>query len=286
MCTVRSLSRLTLSDTTDCSTPGSPVLHCLPELAQTLVHWVDDAIQPSHPLLPPALLHSIFPSIFLTEMSKSTGLETNRLVLNPSIAAYCVTLDSFLHVLKPHLTSVNDKNSTSRVAVRVTWLMFVDYVRHRAAVRNLDLLWFKSLNHYLCCTLSNCLSFLNTLPRWVSVKYFMPRQDAMLHPRSDQSREGRSWLLTVEMLCSLWRELKSQSVTTLSLCTSSVAIPLYPSRLLGSNRKYLELNYANQKNSQHTLEFLEDGDDTLKSSQIVPQRNKCPQAISIAKNTW
>lgn len=89
-----------------------------------------------------------------------------------------------------------------------------------------------------------------------------------------------------EMLCSLWRELKSQSVTTLFVCTSSVAILLYPSRLLGSNRKYLELNYANQKNSQHTLEFLEDGDDTFKSSQIVPQRNKCPQAISIAKNTW
>ena len=36
-----------------------PVLHCLPEFAQTeFVHWVDDAIQPSHPvssLFPPAL---------------------------------------------------------------------------------------------------------------------------------------------------------------------------------------------------------------------------------------
>ena len=37
--------------------PGFPVLHHLPELAQTEVHWVSDAIQPSHPLLPtsPAL---------------------------------------------------------------------------------------------------------------------------------------------------------------------------------------------------------------------------------------
>ena len=34
----------------DCSTPGFPVLHRLPELAQTHVHWVRDAIQPSHPL--------------------------------------------------------------------------------------------------------------------------------------------------------------------------------------------------------------------------------------------
>ena len=36
----------------DCSTPGSPVLHCLPESAQTHVHWVSEAIQPSHPLSP------------------------------------------------------------------------------------------------------------------------------------------------------------------------------------------------------------------------------------------
>ena len=39
----------------DCSTPGFPVLHCLPELAQTHIHWVSDATQPSHPLLFPSL---------------------------------------------------------------------------------------------------------------------------------------------------------------------------------------------------------------------------------------
>ena len=46
----------------DCGTPGFPVHHQLPELAQTHVHWVSDAIQPSHPLFPspPAF---IFPSI-------------------------------------------------------------------------------------------------------------------------------------------------------------------------------------------------------------------------------
>ena len=42
----------------DCSTPGFPALHHFPELAQTHVHWVSDAIQPSYPLStpsPPAL---------------------------------------------------------------------------------------------------------------------------------------------------------------------------------------------------------------------------------------
>ena len=47
----------------DCSTPGLPVHHQLPELTQTHVHWVSDAIQPSHPLCPFVLLPSIFASI-------------------------------------------------------------------------------------------------------------------------------------------------------------------------------------------------------------------------------
>ena len=42
----------TLCNPMDCSTPDFPVLHYLLEFAQTSVHWVGDAIQPSHPLLP------------------------------------------------------------------------------------------------------------------------------------------------------------------------------------------------------------------------------------------
>ena len=38
----------------DWSTPGFPVHHQLPELAQTHVHWVSDTIQPSHPLSSPS----------------------------------------------------------------------------------------------------------------------------------------------------------------------------------------------------------------------------------------
>ena len=42
----------TLRDPMDCSMPGSPVPHHLPEFAQVHVHWIGDTIQPSHPLLP------------------------------------------------------------------------------------------------------------------------------------------------------------------------------------------------------------------------------------------
>ena len=46
---------LTLCEPMDCNTPGFPVHHQLLELAQTHVHWVGDAIQPSHPLSSPSL---------------------------------------------------------------------------------------------------------------------------------------------------------------------------------------------------------------------------------------
>ena len=44
----------TLCDPMDCSTPGFPVHQQLPELTQSPVHQVSDAIQPSHPLLSPS----------------------------------------------------------------------------------------------------------------------------------------------------------------------------------------------------------------------------------------
>ena len=43
----------TLCDPMDCSMPGFPVHHQLPDLTQTHVPQVGDAIQPSHPLLSP-----------------------------------------------------------------------------------------------------------------------------------------------------------------------------------------------------------------------------------------
>ena len=44
----------TLCDPMNCSTPGLPVHHHLSEFTQTHIHWVGDAIQPSHPLSSPS----------------------------------------------------------------------------------------------------------------------------------------------------------------------------------------------------------------------------------------
>ena len=47
-------SRLIPHNSMDCSTPGFPGSHYLPEFAQIHVHWVGDTIQPSHPLPTPS----------------------------------------------------------------------------------------------------------------------------------------------------------------------------------------------------------------------------------------
>ena len=51
---VQSLSRVWLCDSMNCSLPGLSIHHQLAEFTQTYVHWVGDAIQPSHPLLSPS----------------------------------------------------------------------------------------------------------------------------------------------------------------------------------------------------------------------------------------
>ena len=56
-------SCLTLCDPMNCSTPGLPVRHQLPQLTQTHIHRVRDAIQPSHPLSSPSPPVPIPPSI-------------------------------------------------------------------------------------------------------------------------------------------------------------------------------------------------------------------------------
>ena len=73
-CSVAQLC-LTLCNPMDFSMPGFPVLYHLPELAQTPVHWVGDAIQPSHPLSSPSSAFNLcqnlslqsFPRVFSNE---------------------------------------------------------------------------------------------------------------------------------------------------------------------------------------------------------------------------
>ena len=79
---------MTLCNHMYCSTPGFPILHYLPEFANTPVYWVSDAIQPYHPLFssPPAFnlsQHVSFPmSQLFTSGGQSIGASASVLPMN------------------------------------------------------------------------------------------------------------------------------------------------------------------------------------------------------------
>ena len=93
-CSVAKLC-LTLCDLMDCSTPGFPVLHYLLEFSQTHVHWVSDAIQPSHPLSSPSpptfhlSQHWSFPmNPFFASGGQSIGASASASVLPMNIQGW------------------------------------------------------------------------------------------------------------------------------------------------------------------------------------------------------
>ena len=85
-------SCLTLCNHVECSTPGLPVYHQLPELVQTHVHRVGDAIQPSHPLSSPSSPafnlsqhQGLFQCQFFTSSGQSIGASASASVLPMNI---------------------------------------------------------------------------------------------------------------------------------------------------------------------------------------------------------
>ena len=83
----------TICNPINCSMPGLPVHHQLPEFAHTHVHWVSDAVQRSHPLWspsPPALksfpASGSFPvSQFLASGGQNIGVSASTSVLPMNI---------------------------------------------------------------------------------------------------------------------------------------------------------------------------------------------------------
>ena len=82
---------------------GFPVLHYLPEFAQILVHWVGDAISPSHSLLPP--------SLFAFNLSQHLGL-INESVLHIRWPKYW----SFSFIISP------SNEYSGLISFRMDWL--------------------------------------------------------------------------------------------------------------------------------------------------------------------
>ena len=98
----------------DCSTLGFPVRHQIPELTQTHVHRVGDAIQPSHPVIPFSSCPKSFPasgyfqmSQFFAPSGQSIGVSTSTSVLPMNIQDWFpLELTGFISSLSKGLSRV------------------------------------------------------------------------------------------------------------------------------------------------------------------------------------
>ena len=102
-------SCLTLCDPMDCSMPGLPVPHHLPEFAQVHVQCISDAIQPSHPLTPssPALNLSPHQSCLSVSGNQNTGASASASVLPMSIQGWVpIRLTDLISLLSKRLSRV------------------------------------------------------------------------------------------------------------------------------------------------------------------------------------
>ena len=116
---VQSFSRVQFCDPMDCSTPGLPIHHQLPELAQTHVHQVGDVIQPSHPLSSLSACLQSFPasgsfpmSQFFASGSQSIGASASasdlpRIFRTPLVSEGLSTAFSSTTVRKHHSFSAH-----------------------------------------------------------------------------------------------------------------------------------------------------------------------------------
>ena len=123
---------LTLCDPMDCSIPGLPGHHQLPELAQTHIHQVGDAIQLSHPLSSPSPAFNLSPasgsfpvSQFFTSGGQSIGATASALVLPVSIHDWfplgLTGLISFQSLLTPCSMEWKTITHSNFLAWRIPW---------------------------------------------------------------------------------------------------------------------------------------------------------------------
>ena len=202
---VQSLNHIRLCNPMDCSTPGSPVHHQLPELAQTHVHWVSDAIQPSHPLSSP------FPPAF--NLSQHQGL-----------FQWKSSLQQVAKVLYWSLSfSISSSNEDSGlISSRMDWCdllavqgTLTSFLRHHSSKASIllhSVFFMVQLSHpYMTIILtrrtfvSKVMSLLfNMLSR--SVIAFLPRSMCLL----------KSWLQSSSAVIFEPKKIKSVTVSTVS----------------------------------------------------------------------
>ena len=102
-----------LCDPMDCSTPGFPVPHRLPESAQVHVHCIGDAMQSSHPLMPSFSVPSCISTFSTTKMPlKAEKKQRGKQKLQPSTHVKTAGSTKFTPIHKVTIPALREKTQT------------------------------------------------------------------------------------------------------------------------------------------------------------------------------
>ena len=175
----------------DCSTPGFPVHHQLPEPTQTHVHRVSDAIQPSHPLFfPPS--GSFLMSQFFTSGGQSIGASASFLPMNIQ-GWFPLGLTSWISLQSKELSSILEASIFQHSAFFMVQISYLYMTTGKTILLTLQTLF------------STVMSLLfNMLSRFVIA--FLPRSKHLLI----------SWLLSPSMVILKPKKIESVTVSTFS----------------------------------------------------------------------
>ena len=197
----------------NCSTPGLPVHHQLPESTQTHVHWVSDAIQPSHPLSspsPPALNFSQCQGLFKWVRSSHQMAKVLEFQVNISPSNEHPGLISFR------------MDKLDLLAVQGTLKSLLQHHSSKASILQHSAFFMVQLSHPYMTTGKTI-----ALTRWTFVGKVMSLLFNMLSrlvitflPRS--KRLLISWLQSSSAVILEPLKIKSATVFTVSPCACSV----------------------------------------------------------------
>ena len=105
----------------DHGTPGLPIHHQLPEFTQTHVHWVDDAIQPSHPLSSPSPAFNFYQHQGFFPMSWLFASGGQSIGASASASALPVNIQSWFLLRLTHLISLLSKGLSRVFSSTTVW---------------------------------------------------------------------------------------------------------------------------------------------------------------------
>ena len=157
---------MSLCDSMNGNIPGLPVLHHLPELAQTHVHCISDAVQPSRPLLPtsPPVLSLFHQGLFQWVGSSQSGGQSIGASVSASVlpmniqGLFPLGVTTLISLLSKELLSLLQRHS-SKASIFQRSTFFVVHLSHpyMTAGKTITLTICTSVAKWYLCFLISCL---------------------------------------------------------------------------------------------------------------------------------